>query len=295
MISVVTPSLNQGAFVETAVRSVLHQDVDVEYVICDGGSTDGTTAVLERYASQLAWWCSEPDDGQYDALQKGFAQTKGDIMGWLNADDFLLPGALKIVASVFAQHPEVEWVTGTMAPIANEAGGVFRIAPVTRFSRAAFFRGFNLPAGRWHAGTFIPQESTFWRRSLWERAGGRVETSLRLAGDFELWARFYAQAELYGVQALIGVYRSQPAQKTSTAMAEYLQEAERVLRAAGGRPFGERETRLRRRAQRWLTNNRIWRLPTPVRAALEQRELIFRTPELIWRSGGWTLNTRYFV
>jgi hypothetical protein len=218
-------------------------------------------------------------------------------MGWLNSDDFYVPGALEVVESVFAQHPEVEWLTTTVGAIASAEGGVVRTLSLTRYSKQAFYRGFNLPLRGWYAGSFIPQESTFWRRSLWERAGSRIDTSLAHAGDYELWARFYGHAELWGVQALLGVYRSHPAQKTSTFMSAYLEEAERVLRDAGGNPYSERETKLRRRAARRITGNRLWKLPTVARDRLETRGLIYRTPELLWDfgNGRWTLNTRYFV
>jgi glycosyltransferase involved in cell wall biosynthesis len=297
VFSIVTPCLNQSAFVEAALQSVAIQNVEVEHIVRDGGSTDGSVDVIRAHSAHRLAWTSEPDDGQYDALQKGFDASSGELMGWLNADDFYVPGALQVVESVFAQHPEIEWLTTTVGAIANADGGIVRTLSLTRYSKDAFYRGFNLPSRGWYAGSFIPQESTFWRRSLWERAGSRLDTSLSHAGDFELWARFYRHAELWCVNALLGVYRSQPAQKTSTVMGDYLDEAEQVLRAAGGRPYSERESRRRTRAARWITGNRLWRLPTDVRRRLEDRGLIYRTPELLWDfdRGRWMLNTRYFV
>jgi glycosyltransferase involved in cell wall biosynthesis len=297
MIAIVTPSLNQGAFLEAAVQSVLTQQADVEYVIVDGGSHDDTIDVIRRYEDRLAAWRSEPDDGQYDAINKGFALTSAEIMGWLNADDFYLPGCLSVVENIFAGYPEVEWITGTLAAIANASGQVVRTLGVARFSREAFFRGFNLPRSGWHVGHFIPQESTFWRRSLWDRAGGRVDASLQMAGDFELWSRFYQHADLWGVRALMGVYRSQPAQKTSLAYDVYLAEAEDVLRQSGGEPYTGIERRLRSRLSLHIASSTVWRLPTAARRRLEERGLVHRTPELVWSNadGRWIRNTEYFV
>ncbi len=296
MISIVTPSLNQGAFLEAALTSVLTQDVELEYVVIDGGSSDGSVEIIRRFEDRLAAWRSEPDDGQYDAINKGFALTSGEIMAWLNADDFYLPGCLSIVEEVFRTRPEIDWITGTIVAIANAAGQVVRTRGVNRFSRAAFLRGFNLPARGWYAGHFLPQESTFWRRSLWERAGGRLDAALDLAGDIELWGRFYRHAELWGVRGLLGCYRSQPAQKTSTALGAYLDEAETALRGEGGHPYGRFEGALRRRLEARLAR-RFYRLPTRARHALEGRGLIYRAPELFWdeSSKSWAVNNVYFV
>jgi glycosyltransferase involved in cell wall biosynthesis len=297
MISIVTPSLNQGGFLETAIRSVLSQEAEVEYVIMDGGSTDGSVEIVRRHEPSLAAWRSEPDGGQYDALNKGFALTTGGLMGWLNADDFYLPGCLALVESVFATHPEIDWITTTTVAIANEHGQVYRTISAPRLSREAFRRGFNVPLRGTHGGHFIPQESTFWRRSLWERAGGGLDASLALAGDVELWARFFEHAELWGIRALLGAYRSQPAQKTSLAMHAYLAEAEGVLERSGARRYGRAESRLRARLSPSLTSRRLWRVPAAARAGLVERGLLYRTPELLWSPAAraWVVNDEYFV
>jgi glycosyltransferase involved in cell wall biosynthesis len=296
VISIVTPSLDQGAYLEAAVQSVLAQPAEVEYVVIDGGSTDGSVDIIRRYEDRLAAWRSEPDGGQYDALNKGFALTSGELMGWLNADDFYFPGAFAAVEDAFRAHPQVEWIVGSIAAIANERGEVVRTFLVNRFSRSAFLHGFNLAAGgSRHGGHFVPQESVFWRRSLWERAGG-LDGSLALAGDFDLWARFYAHADLWGVRALLGCYRVQPAQKTRTRLGEYLAEADEALRRQGGRPFGQVESVVRRRLSRPLSR-RLHRLPTKVRSALEGHDLAYRTPELVWddAAGAWVVSSAYFV
>jgi glycosyltransferase involved in cell wall biosynthesis len=297
MIAIVTPSFQQGRFLEETIRSVLEQDAQLEYVVIDGGSTDGSVDVIERYADRLAAWRSEPDGGQYDAINKGFELTTGDIMGWLNADDVYAPHALSVVEDVFRTFPEVEWLTSTLAVTANERGQVHNVRRIAVFDRRAFFRGFNLPVLGEHSSNFIPQESTFWRRSLWERTGGALDSSLDLAGDFDLWARFYGEAELWGVRAMMGILRLQPEQKSRTRFEEYVAEAERVLRECGGGRYAPKERAARQLLARRVTNMRVWRLPSRVRRPLERWRILHSTRELVWQSyeEGWTTNIEYFL
>ena len=235
-ISVVTPSFNQARFLPEAMRSVLGQDYpDLEYVVIDGGSTDGSTEVIRQHQNRLAHWVSEKDGGQYDAVNKGFARTGGEVMGWLNSDDMYTPWALRVVGEVFSQLPQVRWVT-TLLPLHwDERGVPSRCNPVAGYSKRGFFRGRHLPRPGETDKPFIQQESTFWRRSLWEEAGGKVDASMQLAGDFELWARFFQHADLYGVALPIGGFRKHGEQKTASRMDAYLEEAEGVLHRHGGR------------------------------------------------------------
>lgn len=229
-ISLVTPSFNQAAFLGAALDSVLAQQYPaLDYVVVDGGSTDGSSDLIAARAGRLAWWCSDPDGGMYDALNKGFRHTRGEIMGWLNSDDLLLPGALRAVGEIFARFPEVEWLSSLALSTWTPSGSCVGVANVEGYSHAAFIDRGYLPGGDRHYG-WIPQESTFWRRSLWEKAGARLDGSLKLAGDFELWARFYQHAELVGTPAPLGGFRTHPAQK-SRAMDAYLAEASTALDA----------------------------------------------------------------
>ena len=183
------------------MRSVLSQGYpNLEYIVVDGGSTDGSVEVIRQDAGQLAAWVSEPDRGMYDAINKGFAQSSGEVMGWISATDMLHSGSLFVVGSVFRAFPEVEWITGRPTGFSDE-GMAAEILKLRRWSRWAFLAGAN---------RYIQQESTFWRRSLWERAGARVDDSRRNASDFELWVRFFRHAKLYSVDALIGGFRSHP-------------------------------------------------------------------------------------
>lgn len=237
-ISIVTPNLNGAPFLGATIDSVLAADHGaLEYVVIDGGSTDGSLEVIAARAKRLAHWVSEPDRGLYAALNKGFALTNGDIMGWLSAGDYLFPHCLSIVGEIFESFPAVEWLTSRVITLLDAKGRVVsqRIHP--GFARRSFLRGDNLPGfGLGPVSGFIQQESTFWRRTLWRRAGGRLDESLRLAGDFELWARFFRHARLCAVAAPLGGFRKHEGQISAVFWQDYLREASEVLRREGGRP-----------------------------------------------------------
>jgi glycosyltransferase involved in cell wall biosynthesis len=200
-ISLVTPVFNSGHYLEATIRSVLGQQYpNLEYIIIDGGSTDGSVDIIRKYESQLHFWTSEADCGMYDAINKGFAHSRGELMGWISATDLLHAGSLFVVGGVFRTFPEVEWITGRPTGFNND-GMAVEFLKLRRWARMPFLAGAN---------RYIQQESTFWRRSLWERAGGRVDDSRRSASDFELWVRFFRYARLYSVDALIGGFRSHP-------------------------------------------------------------------------------------
>ncbi|WP_051296217.1 glycosyltransferase family 2 protein [Eisenibacter elegans] len=223
-ISIVTPSYNQGKFIEETILSVLNQNYpNLEYIIIDGGSTDETIDIINKYASKLSYWVSEPDGGMYYAIQKGFEKSSGDIMAWINSDDKYHPGAFDIIRQVFEQFPMVEWLTG-IPTVWNESGLCVAVNPLYNWSKYEMYSGEYYQQQRW-----IQQESTFWRRSLWEKAGGYMNTELQLAGDFELWLRFFQYTKLYPLQALIAGFRIQAEQQTAIKYDSYLKEAYECL------------------------------------------------------------------
>ena len=225
-ITLVTPSYNQAAYLEATIRSVLEQDYPaLRFIIMDGGSTDGSVEIIQRYADQLTYWVSAKDGGQSDAINKGFAiapapeiEPDNEIMTWLNSDDVLLPGALRRVGDIFAQYPRIDWLTGQPANMDVE-GNLRPGRMKTGRSRAVIRRG-------WYHGRglgFIRQEGTFWQRSLWNKVSG-INPALHYAMDFDLWRRFAVHAPLVTVDQHLAAFRTQPEQKTS-ALDKYYAEA----------------------------------------------------------------------
>ena len=124
-ISIVTPVFSAARTIESTMRSVIEQSYpNLEYIVMDGGSTDGTVRIIERYASHLTRWCTEPDGGQYNAIEKGFSQATGDIFCWINADDMFLPRSLWVVSEIFQHFPDIEWIS-TLKPGEWDANSYF--------------------------------------------------------------------------------------------------------------------------------------------------------------------------
>lgn len=219
-LTIVTPVFNQVKFLEETILSILNQNYpNLEYIIIDGGSTDGTVDIIKKYESQLTYWVSEPDKGMYDALQKGFDHSTGEIMGWLNADDLYFNGCFFLLSKLFVQHKEINWVTGT-SHILNSEGVFIGNSPSRKFCKYQFLIGDY----KW-----IAQESTFWRRSLWGKTGSRLNTNLKYAGDFELWLRFIQCDTLYHLGLPVGIFRQQPGQLSSNMM-QYEEEVQTIYK-----------------------------------------------------------------
>ncbi|WP_083783233.1 glycosyltransferase family 2 protein [Oceanicaulis sp. HTCC2633] len=218
-ISLVTPNYNGEKFLDTTVKSVIEQNYqNLDYVLVDGLSTDRSASIMELYRNNVSKIIIEADDGHADALNKGFAHTDGNIMGWINSDDVLLPGSLAIVARIFELYPEVEWITG-LPSTCDESGNLTYVGPLKPWSQARFLCGDHL---------WIQQESTFWRRSLWERAGG-LDTHWKVANDFDLWARFFRHASLHSVDTLLGCFRVRTGQRSIQHRALYMREVDQIL------------------------------------------------------------------
>jgi hypothetical protein len=202
--SIVTPSYNQGDFLERTMLSVLDQNYPcLEYVVQDGASTDHSVTVLEQYDQRLTSWESRPDSGQAEAINLAFAHTHGDIMAYLNSDDVLLPGSLAYVARYFAEHPEVDVVYGHRVIIDEWDGEVGRwVLPPHDDAMLTWV-------------DYVPQETMFWRRSLWERVGGCIDESFRFALDWDLILRFRAAgARFVRLPRFLGAMRFHARQKT---------------------------------------------------------------------------------
>lgn len=223
-ICIVTPSFNQAEFLVECIDSILSQNYpNLEYIIMDGGSTDGSVEIIKRYEKYLTFWKSGPDGGQYQAINDGFEKTTGEIMAWLNSDDKYHHHAFFKVAYFFGKYREVEWITGR--PTAwNRDGSVEHILCeyLPTYSRERYLRtefGDNM----------IQQESTFWRRSLWQKAGRKLRGDLKFAGDFELWVRFFRYTKLFTVDTLLGGYRRHENQKAALFLDRYHAEASTII------------------------------------------------------------------
>ncbi len=222
-ISIVTPSYNQGEFLDECIDSILSQNYpNLEYIIMDGGSTDGSVKIIKKYAKHLTYWQSCPDGGQYRAINEGFGKTSGEIMAWLNSDDKYHRDAFFKVAAIFDQLRGAEWITGHPTHWGLD-GEISLVEPTLHtYCRNDFLEGrYNRP--------FLQQESTFWKRSLWDRTGGCLRTDLDYAGDLELWVRFFRHTVLYSVGTFLGGYRNHGNQKAQLFMDRYVAEAEKVL------------------------------------------------------------------
>jgi glycosyltransferase involved in cell wall biosynthesis len=219
LVSIVTPSFNQGEFLDEAMRSVLEQDYEpLEYVVVDGGSTDGSVDVIKRHADRLAWWSSEPDSGQVSALNRGFAHTTGEYLGWLNSDDTLLPGAVSVMAAELERDPSLVMVYGDA--LYTDAG-----------SRETG----RLPSRPWdpermvrRADNHVVQPSSLWRRSAWEAAGPLNEDGWYFF-DFEFFLRVSALGPVKRLDQPLSTYREHAGSKT---MGSGLRKADDLMRFA---------------------------------------------------------------
>src|SRR5258708_25513131 len=202
-ISLVTPSYNQGKYIEKTILSVLEQNYsDLEYIVIDGGYSDETSEILKKYQKKVFYCVSEKDMGQSDAINKGFKKTTGSIMGWLNSDDILLPGSLQLIGELFSRFPEMEWITGQPVSVNSENIIVrtgIRSGRLTSLIRAGFYHGKGLG--------FIGQEGTFWTKKLWEVSGSRLDVTKQYAMDYFLWTDFAKHADLVSVEAPLGAFR----------------------------------------------------------------------------------------
>jgi GT2 family glycosyltransferase len=225
-ISIVTPSFNQKEYIARTIDSVLKQRYpNLEYFIQDGGSLDGTVDVLTAYENRLTGWVSIGDEGQSQAINRAFSSTTGEIMAWLNSDDLLLPGTLLIIADYFNNHPEVDVIYGNRLLIDKDDKEIGRwIMP-----------GHDSNVLTWV--DYIPQESLFWRRSIWDKVGGQIDESFKFAMDWDLLVRFRdAGAQFAHIPLFLGAFRIHEHQKTSAAINDIgYQEMDRIRERLLGR------------------------------------------------------------
>ena len=256
-ISIVTPSFNQARYIEQCIRSVLDQDYpNIEHVIFDGGSKDGTLDVLRRYENRGVRWKSEPDKGQSDAINKGFRAATGDIIGWINSDDWYARGAFRVVLDYFRAHPEASFIYGNN--LFTDSGGrvIRRVRTVPYKWRWLLFTGL-----------LIPQSGIFMRRKVLEDCG-LLDVGLHSVMDYEWWMRIAAKHTPHFIDRFLAYFRLHPASKTGSPDDNELWRRERAMtnaryaKLSGTRPAG--------RLGRWLaqadkTAVRVWRAITETR------------------------------
>ena len=185
LVSIITPSFNQVRFLEETIHSVLEQDYpNIEYIIIDGGSSDGSLEIIQSNSDRLAWWVSEPDRGQTDAINKGFAQAKGEILAWINSDDTYLPHAVSEAATYLEANPEVGMVYGD-ANLIDEQGQVIGKFPALQTDYRRLRQGY----------VHIPQQASFFRANLWQQVGP-LDPTFYFAMDYDLWVRIARIAPL---------------------------------------------------------------------------------------------------
>jgi glycosyltransferase involved in cell wall biosynthesis len=227
LVTIVTPSFNQARFLESTIRSVLDQDYNnIEYMIVDGGSTDGSVEIIRRYSDRLAWWVSEKDRGQTDAINKGFARAKGEILAWLNSDDTYEKTAVQEAVAHFQNQPETGLVYGD-ANFIDEAGRIIGRFPAAQTNYKLLRQGY----------VHIPQQSAFWRADLWRQVGP-LDPAFYFAMDYDLWVRLAALAPMQYFPRLWASFRLHTHGKTMVADARCWSEMLKVHYRDGGSWFG---------------------------------------------------------
>jgi len=263
LISIVTPSYHQARYIEETIQSVLAQDYPhIEYLIVDGGSTDGTVDIIKKYEDKLAWWVSEKDGGQTDAINKGFARAKGDILAWINSDDTYEPGAVSAAVKYLQKYPKIGMVYGDCNYI-NENGqgiGKFHSAQTNcRLLRQGY--------------THIPQQTMFFRAELWKQIGP-LDPSFYFAMDYDVWTRIAACTEIKYIPQTWANFRLHTSGKTITADDRCWPEMLRVHYRDGGSFFSIIVAKyyLRklmspiwnwRRRKMLKSDSKVWRLWSP--------------------------------
>jgi glycosyltransferase involved in cell wall biosynthesis len=226
LVSIVTPSFNQARYLESTIHSVLEQDYpNIEYIIVDGGSTDGSAEIIRRYSDHLAWWVSEKDRGQTDAINKGFGHAKGAVLAWLNSDDTYEPIAVREAVTYLQEQPAAGLIYGD-ANFIDENGRVIGRFPAAQTSYRRLRNGY----------VHVPQQSAFWRADLWSKVGP-LDPSFYFAMDYDLWVRLAAQAPVQYLPRLWANFRLHTQGKTIIADARCWEEMLKVHYRDGGKWF----------------------------------------------------------
>jgi glycosyltransferase involved in cell wall biosynthesis len=218
-ISIVIPTFNRANYLERTILSVLSQNYpNLELIIVDGGSNDGSTEIIQKFKPEIAHYISEPDQGMYHALQKGFDKSSGDIMAWINSDDLYHHNSLHTVSKIFNDLPNIDWISG-MPAFYNSNNECVKISkPIYRTKSHILIGDYK----------WIQQENIFWKQSLWKKSGAKFDLEYKLAGDFELWTRFFNFSQLYYVETSFAGFRLHGDQLSITKEGQYEIEAQKI-------------------------------------------------------------------
>jgi glycosyltransferase involved in cell wall biosynthesis len=233
-ISIVTPSYNQGQYIEETIRSVIMQGYpNLEYIVIDGGSTDNTVDIIKKYDKDIAYWISEKDRGQTHALNKGFERATGDILAYINSDDVYMPYTFCIVAEIMTRW-DIKWLTGIRSHL-NDRGSISTVKNSPRvFNQFLYSKGFNLSG----LLGFNQQVSTFWHRSLTENL--KWNEKLNCCMDIDIWLQISKRTELYFVNSILGLMRQHKDQKSKTICNDLKEIESRYLEYGLFSPFKRR-------------------------------------------------------
>ncbi len=222
-VSIVTPSYNQTQFLEKTILSVLDQNYpDLEYIIIDGDSTDGSVEIIKKYQKYLAYWVSEKDKGMYDAINKGLKIASGSIFAYLNSDDLYLPNTVQTAVDYFQGHPDASLIYGDCDFID---------------SKGRFLYSYHYPGFKWNRfivlnWSSIPQQTTFWRQDIHKKIG-YFNPEFNMAGDFEFYARVGKHFQIDHLKKVLAVYRLHKKSLSSTWQDKNQEEVERIHRRYG--------------------------------------------------------------
>lgn len=224
LVSIITPSFNQADYLEETIRSVLEQDYpNLEYLVIDGASTDGSVEIIRRYEKEITWWASEPDQGQADAINKGLAHAKGEIVAWLNSDDIYRPGAIRAAVDALQENPDLGLVYGQLDSI-DSAGNTFNTISYQPYDLLDLL-SFRI----------IGQPAVFMRRIALQRAG-ELDPSYHYLLDHQLWLRIGRESQIHYLPQVLAAARHHPAAKNVAHASAFGEEAFRIMDWAREQP-----------------------------------------------------------
>ena len=218
--SIITPVYNGDKYIAETIESILSQkgNFEIEYIIQDGGSTDGTLDIIKRYEKLLTekqypikcraisyQWFSQKDNGMYDAINKGFKMATGDIYAWINADDIYMPNAFEIIFKTFTKFPDIKWLKGTTC-IIDKSSNLIKKLPCYLYNQKWIQRGIY---GK--NAYFIHQDSVFWKSDLWGKINN-IDERFKLAGDYYLWTQFARHSSLWSINIPLSSFRKRKGQ-----------------------------------------------------------------------------------